>query len=63
LIGEKDKTIHVVVTATADGKLLPLKLETLEIDEDASSKKKPVRLSFKIEKPVANAKIITKIMP
>lgn len=63
LIGAKDKKIHVVVTATADEELLPLMLETLEIDEDAMAKKKPIRLSFKIEKPVANAKIVTKITP
>ncbi|MDR2115943.1 MAG: heparinase II/III-family protein [Planctomycetaceae bacterium] len=63
LIGAKDKKIHVVVTATANEKLLPLTLETVEIDEDAMTKKKPTRLSFKIEKPVANAKIITKITP
>ncbi|MDR1291742.1 MAG: hypothetical protein LBK06_11135, partial [Planctomycetaceae bacterium] len=63
LIGAKDKKIRVVVTATVDGKSLPLKLETIEIDEDALAKKKPTRLSFKIEKPITNAKIITEITP
>lgn len=63
LIGAKDKKIHVVVTATADEKPLPLKLETLAVDEDAMAGKKPIRLSFKIEEPVANAKIVTKVTP
>jgi hypothetical protein len=63
LIGAKDKAIHVIVSATADEKLLPIKLETLEIDEDATLGKKPTRLAFKIEKPVANAKIVMKITP
>ncbi|MDR0336644.1 MAG: heparinase II/III-family protein [Planctomycetaceae bacterium] len=63
LIGTKDKTIHVVVTATVEDKPLPLILETQEINEDAQSRKKPIRLSFKIEQPVTNAKITTKIMP
>jgi hypothetical protein len=62
-IGVKDKTIHVIVTATADEKPLPIKLETLEIDEDATLRKKPTRLAFKIEKPVANARIVMKITP
>ncbi|MDR2438586.1 MAG: heparinase II/III-family protein [Planctomycetaceae bacterium] len=63
LIGAKDKKIHVVVTATDDEKSLPLQLETLEIDEDAMARKKPIRLSFKIEQPVARAKIVTQIIP
>ncbi|MDR0392129.1 MAG: heparinase II/III-family protein [Planctomycetaceae bacterium] len=64
LIGAKDKTIHVVVTAIDDNeKLLPLKLDSLEINEDAMSKKKPTRLSFKIDKKITNAKVIMKITP
>jgi hypothetical protein len=63
LIGAKDKTIHVVVTATDNEKPLQLKLETVEIDEDAIARKKPTRLTFKIKKPITNAKIVMKITP
>jgi hypothetical protein len=62
-IGEKDKTVHVVVTASADGKPLPLEFSFAEIDEDAIAKKKPTRFSFKMKEPIANAVVITTITP
>ncbi|MDR1962793.1 MAG: heparinase II/III-family protein [Planctomycetaceae bacterium] len=63
IIGTKDKTIRVVVTASANGQLLPLRLETSEINEDAMAKKKPTRFAFKMDSPVTNAKIVATITP
>jgi hypothetical protein len=63
IIGAKDKTVHVTVTAIIDGKPLPLEFNSLEIDEDAMAEKKPTRFSFKIKEPVTKADVKISITP
>jgi hypothetical protein len=56
-------TVLVVVTATSEGKPVPLEFSTVEIDEDSMAKKKPTRFGFKIAQPITEAQVLTLIVP
>ncbi|MDR1925022.1 MAG: heparinase II/III-family protein [Planctomycetaceae bacterium] len=62
-IGKEGQKLRVIVTAFVDDKILPLRFEASEIDEDAMARKKPTRLAIKIIPKITKAKIITTITP
>ncbi|MCL2743497.1 MAG: heparinase II/III family protein [Planctomycetaceae bacterium] len=55
--------LRVKILTKSKDKTVPLEFSAVEIDEDASARKKPTRLSFKIAQPVTEAEIHITVLP